>query len=94
MQALNQSNNLLKKTASVGCQRGLASMSEAIKERIRCPSMLKKVTYNPEDVTKHIFDGMHMGWSGFTGVGYPKVNHQYNEISWNSERLKIKKKKR
>jgi len=69
-------------------------MSEAIKERIRCPSMLKKVTYNPEDVTKHIFDGMHMGWSGFTGVGYPKVNHQYNEISWNSERLKIKKKKK
>ncbi|ORX41724.1 acetyl-CoA hydrolase [Piromyces finnis] len=74
MQALlNQSNGLLKKTASIGCQRGLASMSEAIKERIRCPSMLKKVTNNPEDVTKHLFDDMRMGWSGFTGVGYPKV---------------------
>jgi len=75
MQALlNQSNVALKKTSLLGCQRGLASMSEAIKERIRKPSFLSKVTYNPEDVTKHIFDGMHMGWSGFTGVGYPKVN--------------------
>jgi len=72
MQSL--SNVAAKKTTLVGCQRGLASMTEALKERIRNPSYLKKVTYNAEDITKHIFDGMHMGWSGFTGVGYPKVN--------------------
>jgi len=71
MQSL--SNVAAKKTTLVGCQRGLASMTEALKERIRNPSYLKKVTYNAEDITKHIFDGMHMGWSGFTGVGYPKV---------------------
>jgi len=71
---LNQSsNNLLKKSTLSGCQRGLASMSEAIKERIRMPSMLNKVTYDADEVTKHCFNNMHMGWSGFTGVGYPKV---------------------
>jgi acetyl-CoA hydrolase len=75
MQALlNQSsNNLIKKTTVAGCQRGLASMSEAIKERIRLPSMLEKVTYNADDITQHVFNDMYMGWSGFTGVGYPKV---------------------
>jgi len=50
-------------------------MSEAIKERIRLPSMLEKVTYNADDITQHVFNDMYMGWSGFTGVGYPKVNN-------------------
>jgi acetyl-CoA hydrolase len=33
--------------------------------------MLKKLAH-PEDLIKHFPDGAYIGWSGFTGVGYPK----------------------
>ncbi|KAK6825022.1 acetyl-hydrolase [Apiospora arundinis] len=45
--------------------------SAALKSRIRRPSMLKKLC-RPEDMLHHFPNGAYVGWSGFTGVGYPK----------------------
>jgi acetyl-CoA hydrolase len=45
--------------------------SAALKARIRRPSMLAKLAH-PEDLIKHFPNGAYIGWSGFTGVGYPK----------------------
>eukprot|EP00761_Pharyngomonas_kirbyi_P012283 gb/GECH01012310.1/.p1 GENE.gb/GECH01012310.1/~~gb/GECH01012310.1/.p1 ORF type:complete len:523 (+),score=160.43 gb/GECH01012310.1/:1-1569(+) len=40
--------------------------------RVRNPSLLKKVT-TPDNLINRFEDGMYLGWSGFTGVGYPKA---------------------
>lgn len=45
--------------------------SAALKARVRRPSMLKKLAH-PEDLLKLFKNGDYIGWSGFTGVGYPK----------------------
>ncbi|ROW00713.1 hypothetical protein VSDG_03342 [Cytospora chrysosperma] len=45
--------------------------SAALKARIRRPTMLNKLCH-PEDLLKHFPNGAYIGWSGFTGVGYPK----------------------
>ncbi|KAL2024379.1 hypothetical protein VTK56DRAFT_8861 [Thermocarpiscus australiensis] len=45
--------------------------SAALKARIKRPSMLKKLCH-PEDLLPHFPNGSYIGWSGFTGVGYPK----------------------
>lgn len=45
--------------------------SAALRSRIKRPSMLKKLC-NPEDLLPHFPNGSYIGWSGFTGVGYPK----------------------
>lgn len=45
--------------------------SAALKARIKRPSMLKKLC-RPEDLMQHFPNGSYIGWSGFTGVGYPK----------------------
>jgi len=45
--------------------------SALLKSRIRRPSMLSKLC-KPEDMLKHFPNGAYLGWSGFTGVGYPK----------------------
>lgn len=45
--------------------------SAALKARIRRPSMLQKLC-RPEDLLHHFPNGSYIGWSGFTGVGYPK----------------------
>ncbi|KAK7223358.1 hypothetical protein V2G26_011361 [Clonostachys chloroleuca] len=45
--------------------------SAALKARVRSPSLLKKVC-KPEDLLHHFPHGSYIGWSGFTGVGYPK----------------------
>ncbi|KAG9243042.1 acetyl-CoA hydrolase [Calycina marina] len=45
--------------------------SAALKSRIRRPSMLSKLS-RPEDLLHHFPNGAYIGWSGFTGVGYPK----------------------
>ncbi|KAK7735285.1 acetyl-CoA hydrolase [Cytospora paraplurivora] len=45
--------------------------SAALKARIRRPSLLNKLCH-PEDLLKHFPNGTYIGWSGFTGVGYPK----------------------
>ncbi|KAJ4418206.1 acetyl-CoA hydrolase [Neurospora sp. IMI 360204] len=45
--------------------------SAALKARVKRPSMLKKLC-KPEDMLQHFPNGAYIGWSGFTGVGYPK----------------------
>lgn len=45
--------------------------SAALKARVKRPSMLKKLC-SPEDMLQHFPNGTYIGWSGFTGVGYPK----------------------
>jgi len=45
--------------------------SAALKSRVRRPSLLKKLAH-PEDLIQHFPHGAYVGWSGFTGVGYPK----------------------
>ncbi|KAI2602643.1 hypothetical protein GGR54DRAFT_491376 [Hypoxylon sp. NC1633] len=46
-------------------------ISAALKSRIARPSYLNKIC-KPEDLLKHFPNGAYVGWSGFTGVGYPK----------------------
>ena len=46
-------------------------VSAALKARVRRPSMLSKLCH-PEDMLQHFPNGAYIGWSGFTGVGYPK----------------------
>ncbi|CAG8492047.1 1762_t:CDS:10, partial [Scutellospora calospora] len=49
-------------------------LTEAIKSRVRRPSLFTKLTTVEDIINSGFFkDGMRMGWSGFTGVGYPKV---------------------
>ncbi|KAI0602440.1 hypothetical protein F4775DRAFT_581728 [Biscogniauxia sp. FL1348] len=45
--------------------------SAALKARIRRPTMLNKLCH-PSDMLHHFPNGSAIGWSGFTGVGYPK----------------------
>ena len=47
------------------------SASALLKSRVRAPSFLKKLA-KPEDLLHHFPNGAYIGWSGFTGVGYPK----------------------
>ena len=45
--------------------------SAALKARVRRPSMLNKLRH-AEDLIPLFPNGAYIGWSGFTGVGYPK----------------------
>ena len=45
--------------------------SAALKARVRRPSMLAKLA-KTEDLIDLFPHGAYVGWSGFTGVGYPK----------------------
>jgi acetyl-CoA hydrolase len=45
--------------------------SALLKSRVRRPSYLKKLA-KAEDLLHHFPNGAYIGWSGFTGVGYPK----------------------
>lgn len=47
------------------------SASALLKSRVRRPSYLKKLA-KAEDLIHHFPNGTYIGWSGFTGVGYPK----------------------
>jgi acetyl-CoA hydrolase len=47
------------------------SVSAALKSRVRRPSYLKKIA-KAEDLISLFPNGAYVGWSGFTGVGYPK----------------------
>ncbi|KND04329.1 acetyl-CoA hydrolase [Spizellomyces punctatus DAOM BR117] len=49
----------------------MASVSAALRARVRRPSMLSKIA-TAEDLVPMFKNGMDIGWSGFTGVGYPK----------------------
>jgi acetyl-CoA hydrolase len=45
--------------------------SAELAARVRRPSLLKKLA-KTEDLLPLFPDGAYVGWSGFTGVGYPK----------------------
>ena len=49
----------------------MAQVSAALRSRVRRPSYLKKVCA-AEDLIDLFPNGTYIGWSGFTGVGYPK----------------------
>ncbi|KAF9560640.1 acyl-CoA carboxylate CoA-transferase [Agrocybe pediades] len=46
--------------------------SAALKERVRRPALLKKLA-KAEDLAPLFKNDDYIGWSGFTGVGYPKT---------------------
>lgn len=48
-----------------------ARASAALKSRVKRASMIPKVC-QPQDLLHHFPNGSYIGWSGFTGVGYPK----------------------
>jgi acetyl-CoA hydrolase len=45
--------------------------SSLLRSRVKRPSYLSKLA-KPEDLVSHFPNGSYIGWSGFTGVGYPK----------------------
>ncbi|KAG5637606.1 Acetyl-CoA hydrolase [Sphagnurus paluster] len=47
------------------------SVSAALRERVRRPALLKKLA-DPTDLAPLFKNDDYIGWSGFTGVGYPK----------------------
>lgn len=47
-------------------------MSQILKQRVRYAPYLKKLR-TPEQCVELFKDGQYLGWSGFTGVGSPKV---------------------
>ncbi|KFY69948.1 hypothetical protein V499_09600 [Pseudogymnoascus sp. VKM F-103] len=49
-----------------------AIASAALKSRVRRTSLYNKIA-NPDDLIKLFPNGSYIGWSGFTGVGYPKM---------------------
>ncbi|KAG0168117.1 acetyl-CoA hydrolase [Apophysomyces sp. BC1034] len=50
----------------------MASITAALKSRVRRPQLLNKLM-KAEDTLKFFENGQYLGWSGFTGVGYPKM---------------------
>lgn len=49
-----------------------AIASAALRERVRRPAHLSKLA-NPRDLAPLFKNDDYIGWSGFTGVGYPKL---------------------
>ncbi|KAI5812713.1 putative acetyl-CoA hydrolase [Pyronema omphalodes] len=49
-----------------------AMASAAFKARVRKPSLWNKL-HTADELLHHFPNGSYIGWSGFTGVGYPKV---------------------
>ncbi|CDS02617.1 hypothetical protein LRAMOSA00022 [Lichtheimia ramosa] len=49
-----------------------STASAALKSRVRRPQFLQKVM-KAEDTLAMFKPGQYLGWSGFTGVGYPKM---------------------
>ncbi|KAL8377699.1 hypothetical protein RB595_008404 [Gaeumannomyces hyphopodioides] len=66
-------------------------ISAALKSRIKRPSMLSKIC-KPEDLLHHFPNGAYIGWSGFTGVGYPKKTPTFlaNHVEQNNLQGKLK----
>lgn len=46
--------------------------SAALKARVRRPSLLNKLVHDASELIPLFPNGAYVGWSGFTGVGYPK----------------------
>jgi acetyl-CoA hydrolase len=55
------------------------SASALLKSRVRRPSYLKKLA-KAEDLIPLFPNGAYIGWSGFTGVGYPKYVQPLNPL--------------
>ncbi|KAJ4468907.1 acyl-CoA carboxylate CoA-transferase [Lentinula aciculospora] len=51
---------------------GRVTPSAAVVERVRRPGYLSRIS-NAEDLVPLFKNGDYIGWSGFTGVGYPKT---------------------
>ena len=49
----------------------MAAASQLLRSRVRRPSYLAKLA-QPEDLIDLFPHNSYIGWSGFTGVGYPK----------------------
>ncbi|RHZ75871.1 hypothetical protein Glove_209g137 [Diversispora epigaea] len=53
---------------------GIKFLAETLTQRIRRPSLFSKLTTVDHLIDSGFFkNGMKIGWSGFTGVGYPKI---------------------
>lgn len=50
----------------------MSTVSTALKSRVRRPQLLKKVM-KADETLQFFRGGQYLGWSGFTGVGYPKM---------------------
>ncbi|WBW73329.1 acetyl-CoA hydrolase/succinyl-CoA:3-ketoacid coenzyme A transferase, mitochondrial Ach1 [Schizosaccharomyces osmophilus] len=48
-------------------------MPSLLSSRIRNPTFAKKVVSDPASLIPYFKNGDYVGWSGFTGVGYPKM---------------------
>ncbi|KAI5309320.1 acetyl-CoA hydrolase [Ascosphaera atra] len=46
--------------------------SAVLRSRVRNPALLQKLR-KPEELINHFPNNAYVGWSGFTGVGYPKM---------------------
>lgn len=55
--------------------------SALLKSRIRRPSYLSKLA-KAEDLIDLFPNGSYIGWSGFTGVGYPKYVLNSKSFLW------------
>jgi acetyl-CoA hydrolase len=49
----------------------MTTPSALLRSRVRRPSYFAKLA-QPQDLLHHFPPGAYIGWSGFTGVGYPK----------------------
>lgn len=49
----------------------MAAVSALLKSRVRRASLLNKLA-KTSDLIELFPNGAYIGWSGFTGVGYPK----------------------
>lgn len=58
------------------------SVSALLKQRVRRPSYLKKLA-KAEDLIDLFPHGSYVGWSGFTGVGYPKYVTPSTRVNFN-----------
>lgn len=58
--------------------------SALLKSRVRRPSYLNKLA-KAEDLIDLFPHGSYIGWSGFTGVGYPKYVLSYLRFSFFGE---------
>lgn len=68
---------------------GSMMASAALKARVRRPALLSKLC-KAEDLIHHFPNGSYVGWSGFTGVGAPKLGEfQYTHTYLLSNSIRI-----
>lgn len=68
-----QSRHIAKSVSSHSI--GIMAVSALLRSRVRRPSMLNKLIHIDDLDLPGLFPhGSYIGWSGFTGVGYPKLD--------------------